>query len=92
MPAEKVRIAYASDSAFGFYHAGDLDAAREAGAELVPFSPLQDKDLPSCDGLFLGGGFRKRIWTHCNDNATMRVPQWPDSSRTTALVYAECGG
>ena len=90
-PAEKVRIAYASDSAFGFYYAGDLDALREAGAELVPFSPLQDKDLPSCDGLFLGGGFPETHMDALHDNATMRaaVARFVEDD---GPVYAECGG
>ena len=89
--SERVRIGYASDSAFGFYYAGDLDALRAAGAELVPFSPLQDKDLPTCDGLFLGGGFPETHMQALHDNAPMRfaVARFIEDNHP---VYAECGG
>ena len=90
-PVDRVRIAYASDSAFGFYYAGDLEALRLAGAELVPFSPLADRDLPACDGLFLGGGFPETHMDQLEANAPMReaVAAFIERDRP---VYAECGG
>jgi len=90
-PGNRVRIAYAKDSAFGFYYTGDLEALREAGAELVPFSPLRDRSLPACDGLFLGGGFPETHMEALESNADMRA----DVARFVANdnpVYAECGG
>ena len=90
-PAPSVRIAYASDSAFGFYYAGDLEALRAAGAELVAFSPLRDQRLPACDGLFLGGGFPETHMDQLESNAAMRraVAAFIEADRP---VYAECGG
>jgi cobyrinic acid a,c-diamide synthase len=87
----QVRIGYASDSAFGFYYTGDLDALRRAGAELVPFSPLRDQELPVCDGLFLGGGFPETHMQQLEQNAAMRkdVSAFVERDRP---VYAECGG
>ena len=85
----RVRIAYAKDSAFGFYYTGDLEALREAGADLVPFSPLRDHALPPCDGLFLGGGFPETHMDALEQNAAMRA----DVARFVANdnpVYAEC--
>jgi cobyrinic acid a,c-diamide synthase len=46
MPA-RARIAYAEDAAFWFTYPETLDALRAAGADLVPFSPLEDRELPS---------------------------------------------
>lgn len=86
-----VKIAYAVDSAFGFYYAGDLEALRRAGAELMPFSPLRDRDLPRCDALFLGGGFPE---THMDDleaNQAMRA-SIAGFVEHGGAVYAECGG
>lgn len=40
---------------FCFYYADNLDALRDAGAELVFFSPLQADALPEVDGLISGG-------------------------------------
>ena len=89
--AEPVRIAYASDSAFGFYYAGDLEALRAAGAVLVPFSPLHDPDLPACDGLFLGGGFPETHMDALEGNVGMRAAVGAFIERE-GPVYAECGG
>ncbi len=84
-------IAYAQDSAFGFYYSSDLEAMHEAGAVLVPFSPLTDAELPPCDGVFLGGGFPE---THVEALAGNR--SMLDSVRgfieSDGPVYAECGG
>ncbi|MCW9078153.1 MAG: cobyrinate a,c-diamide synthase [Gammaproteobacteria bacterium] len=88
---DRVRIGVATDSAFGFYYAGDLDALRSAGAELVPFSPLGDEALPACDGLFLGGGFPETHMDALEQNSAMRaaVASFVESD---GPVYAECGG
>jgi len=88
---QPVRIAYASDSAFGFYYAGDLEALRHAGAELLPFSPLADQALPACDGLFLGGGFPETHMEQLEENAAMRRAVAAFIERD-GPVYAECGG
>ncbi len=88
---DPVRIAFAKDSAFGFYYAGDLDALRAAGAELIPFSPLSDSQLPDADGLFLGGGFPETHMNALQENASMRNAVAAFIERD-GPVYAECGG
>lgn len=87
-----VRIAYASDAAFGFYYPDDLDALRDAGAELIPFDTLHDESLPAdIDGLFIGGGFPETQMAALEGNHSMR-----DAIRTAIEnnlpAYAECGG
>jgi cobyrinic acid a,c-diamide synthase len=85
------RIGVAHDAAFGFYYPGDFDAFREAGAELIFFSPLADKQLPAVDGLFIGGGFPETHMQALQDNLSMR--QSIKVAIENALpVYAECGG
>ncbi len=86
-----IRIAIAQDAAFGFYYAGDLLALKQAGAELIPFSPLKDSSLPNADGMFIGGGFPETHMEALQANASMR------SSIRRAIqnglpCYAECGG
>lgn len=90
-PADAVRIGYARDAAFGFYYAGDLDALRAAGAELIPFSPIGDTQLPDCDALFIGGGFPETHMDALEANEQMRrdVRAFIEDDRP---VYAECGG
>jgi len=87
----EVRIAIAMDSAFGFYYQDDLDAFKQAGATLIPFSPIQDMRLPKVDGIFLGGGFPERHMEALETNHQMR-----DSIKLAIEqgmpTYAECGG
>ncbi|MBI4989887.1 MAG: cobyrinate a,c-diamide synthase [Rhodocyclales bacterium] len=84
-------VGIARDPAFGFYYADDLDALRQAGAELVFFSPIADKALPEVDALFLGGGFPECFMRELEANRGMR-----ESVRSAIEAglpaYAECGG
>lgn len=86
------RIAIAQDAAFSFYYADNLDGLRELGAELVPWSPLQDRELPeNVQGLYFGGGFPEMFAARLAENRAAR------SAVKRAIgaglpTYAECGG
>ncbi|MBB1126662.1 cobyrinate a,c-diamide synthase [Thiospirillum jenense] len=86
-----IRIGIARDCAFGFYYPDDLLALEHAGAELIPFSPVNDPELPTVDALFIGGGFPECYMQALEDNHTMRqaIKNWVADNKP---VYAECGG
>ncbi len=91
VPAARLRIGIARDRAFGFYYADDLDAFREAGAELVEVDTLHDRGLPAVDGLFIGGGFPEVLAAELAANRDFRA----DLRRAIEQglpVHAECGG
>ena len=87
-----VRIAVAKDEAFCFTYAETLDALRDAGAELVLFSPVQDAVLPeNIGGLYLPGGYPELYAKTLSENKTMlaSIRQAMQAGLPTA---AECGG
>jgi len=86
-----VRIAIAKDAAFGFYYADDLDALKSAGAQLVYFNALNDVYLPTCDGLFLGGGFPETQMKKLEANKTLRT-RIKAAIEAGLPTYGECGG
>ncbi len=90
-PAPDVRIGYARDAAFGFYYPGDLDALRQAGAELIPFDTLNDPRLPPVDGIFIGGGFPETHMQALESNRSLRQ-DLRNAIEGGMPVYAECGG
>jgi cobyrinic acid a,c-diamide synthase len=86
-----LKIGIARDRAFGFYYPGDLEAFEQAGAQLVPFDCISDRNLPDVDGLFIGGGFPERHAAELEANTTLR------NAIKAAIdnylpCYAECGG
>lgn len=87
----EVRIAIARDAAFGFYYPDDLEALQNAGAELIPFNTLQDRVLPDCDGLFLGGGFPETHMAALEANTSLRT-SIKNAIDQGLPAYAECGG
>lgn len=87
----KVRIGVAQDEAFSFYYPESLYILKTLGAEIIPFSPLHDKELPVVDGLLFGGGFPEMFVKELTNNITMR--QSIHHACTQGMpVYAECGG
>lgn len=57
-PPPGQRIALAQDAAFSFTYAHLAEGWREAGAEILPFSPLADEaPAPSADAVWLPGGY-----------------------------------
>ena len=87
-----VRIAVAKDEAFCFTYAETLDALRDAGAELVLFSPLRDAVLPeNIGGLYLPGGYPELYAGQLSANRSMLASVRRAVERGLPTV-AECGG
>ncbi|EKU71750.1 cobyrinate a,c-diamide synthase [Selenomonas sp. F0473] len=85
------RIGIARDDAFSFYYAASLSELEAHGAQLVPFSPLHDAELPRVDGLIIGGGFPEMFAAQLAANTSMRASIRAAAGRGMP-VYAECGG
>lgn len=91
-PPARVRIAVAQDEAFCFTYAETLEAFRDAGAEVVFFSPLRDTALPeNIGGLYLPGGYPELHARELSKNTSLlrEIKQKIESGLPTA---AECGG
>ena len=87
-----VRIAVARDEAFCFAYAETLDALRDAGAELVFFSPLRDATLPeNIGGLYLPGGYPELYARQLSENRALRTAI-RDAVQEGLPTAAECGG
>ena len=85
------RIALARDVAFGFCYPHVLAGWRQAGAEIVPFSPLANEAPPAeCDAAWLPGGYPEL----CAGTlaAAARFQSGLRSFAATRPVHGECGG
>ena len=90
--APTVRIAVAQDEAFCFTYAETLDALRDAGAELVLFSPVQDAVLPeNIGGLYLPGGYPELYARQLSENCALRAAI-REAVQKGLPTAAECGG
>jgi cobyrinic acid a,c-diamide synthase len=86
-----IRIAIARDAAFGFYYPDDMEAFERAGATLVPFDTIHDKQLPDADGLFIGGGFPETKMSDLSANKGL-LRDIRNAITNGMPAYAECGG
>ena len=84
-----VKVGIAFDHAFCFYYQDNLDHLRDAGADLIFFSPIEE-GIPDVDALYFGGGYPE-----------LHLPALESSPCTRTMktavgnglpVYAECGG
>jgi cobyrinic acid a,c-diamide synthase len=89
---QTIRLGVARDKAFCFYYRQNLNCLEEAGAELVYFSPLEDKELPlDLDGLYFGGGYPENFAQQLEENEGIRS-QILRCAQRRMPIYAECGG
>ena len=93
---KNIRIAYALDEAFNFYYSDNLALLQELGAELIPFSPINDTDLPeNINGIYIGGGFPEEFAKQLSNNSKMlsEIKKFAKNAKNNQqFIYAECGG
>ncbi|QUS41528.1 cobyrinate a,c-diamide synthase [Tardiphaga alba] len=91
LPPPGQRIALASDAAFSFIYPHLIDGWRDAGAEIVRFSPLADEAPPEdCDSCWLPGGYPE-----LHAGALAAATTFRDGLARfaqTRPVHGECGG
>jgi cobyrinic acid a,c-diamide synthase len=86
------RIAVAEDAAFSFLYPENLELLREAGAEVMAFSPLRDATLPpGTQGIYLCGGFPELYAAQLAANQPM-CTALRQAQAQQLPIYAECGG
>jgi cobyrinic acid a,c-diamide synthase len=91
-PQGRSRLAVADGPAFTFSYVDNLEAFAAAGAEVVPFDPLQCEALPDdVDGLLVGGGFPEVFGEQLSANRALAADV---ATRITngLVTWAECGG
>lgn len=90
--SEPVRIGVAEDEAFCFFYADNFRLLGEMGAEIVPFSPMEDKQLTDdLDGLLLYGGYPELNGKKLEQNTTMK-DMIREKLKAGMPCMAECGG
>ncbi|WP_417328757.1 cobyrinate a,c-diamide synthase [Halomonas cupida] len=84
-------IGVARDAAFSFIYQANLDLLVRMGAELCFFSPLNDAHLPSCDALWLPGGYPELHGARLAANQSLAddIRHFLAADRP---ILAECGG
>ncbi len=87
-----VKIGISRDAAFSFYYQDNLDILASLGAELIPFSPLENSQLPpGLQGLYFGGGFPEMFAQQLSENVTFRQAIF-QAIQSGMPTIAECGG
>ena len=85
------RIALAKDAAFAFVYSHLAEGWRNSGAEILPFSPLNDDGPdPSADVCWLSGGYPELYAGQLS--AAVNFKKGVTSFAQTRPVHGECGG
>ncbi len=85
------RIGIAHDAAFAFIYPANLDLLVALGAELVFFSPLAGEPLPTCDAIWLPGGYPELHLERLATNDALKVALHAHHAAGKPIL-AECGG
>ena len=83
-----VKVGVARDEAFSFIYPESLGVLERMGAEIIPFSPLNDESLPDADGYIFCGGYPEIFAEGLSTNA----PMLASVRNCKKPILAECGG
>ncbi|RDU24538.1 cobyrinate a,c-diamide synthase [Anaerosacchariphilus polymeriproducens] len=87
-----LRIGVAKDEAFCFLYEDNLKYLKDHGVEIVEFSPIHDKVLPSnLQGLILHGGYPELYVLQLSENQSMKESIYHALNNRMPCI-AECGG
>ena len=85
-----MKIAIAKDEAFNFMYRANVNALKDCG-EVCYFSPLTDPVLPTCDLLYLPGGYPELFAEALAQNTSMKE-SIREYAENRGAILAECGG
>lgn len=89
---EGLNIGLAFDRAFCFYYKDNLLLLQELGCKIIPFSPLEDKEIPKeVDAVLLGGGYPEIYAKQLSENVSLRKDM-KIKLEQGLFCMAECGG
>jgi len=88
---EDKSVAVAYDKAFNFYYRENIELLEELGLNIKYFSPLQDKEVPKSEYIYIGGGFPEIFGQELQANESMRK-SIKEAHENNIPIYAECGG
>lgn len=89
---QSARLAVARDAAFCFYYEENLAVLKEAGFEIVEFSPITGDTLPpDTDAVYFGGGYPESFARELAGNVNL-AEQLRRAVEIGMPVYGECGG
>lgn len=86
----KVKISIARDEAFNFIYHENVEEMKRF-AEVTFFSPLNDKQLPETDLLYISGGYPELFLKQLSSNEQMKKAVY-EFCTGGGCVMAECGG
>lgn len=86
-----IKVGVAKDKAFSFYYNDNLELMEYMGIELLPFSPIIDKEIPQVDLLYFGGGYPENYAIELSKNKSM-LDSIREFYKNNGKIYGECGG
>ena len=86
-----LKVGIAKDKAFSFYYNDNLELMEDLGMELIPFSPMSDKEIPEVDLLYFGGGYPENYAKELSSNIEM-IESIREFHNRGGKIYGECGG
>lgn len=88
----QVKIGIAKDEAFCFFYQDNLRELENAGAKLIFFSPLHDRELPKdIDGMIFYGGYPELYAKELEKNLSMKS-SIKKAISDGVVTISECGG